>query len=57
MSGWDFPSGSVVKTLRFQGKGLRLDPRSGTKISHAMPAKKRGEKQPRVETRSQGTCL
>ena len=31
----DFPGGPVAKTLRSQCRGLRFDPWSGNKISHA----------------------
>ena len=33
---WDFPGGSVVKTLYFHGRGHRFDYCQGTKITHAM---------------------
>lgn len=42
---WDFPGGSVFKTLCSQSRGTGSIPSRGTKISHAEPAQPKKKKQ------------
>ena len=41
---WDFPGGPVVKTLRFQCRGMGSIPGQGTKIPHSVQCSQKTKK-------------